>query len=137
MTALLQKRKIPVPSQKKRPYKGSTLAPRTQEFVLSLCIILHTSLTGHPSKIMTWHSIPYPATHTALPWNAPSSFVHLGKSNTLRRPAEPLPPLGSPSDLQAGLDGLSSMTPMQCFSKCGPWISSINIQIPAPPPQTC
>lgn len=83
MTALLQKCKILVSLNKKKksPFKGSTLAPRAQEFVFSLCIFLHASPTGHPSKIMTWLSIPYPATHTTLPWNAPSSFLHLGKSN--------------------------------------------------------
>ena len=35
----------------------------------------------------------------------------------LRRPAEALPPLGSPSDLQAGLDSLSSTTPMHSGSQ--------------------
>ena len=86
MTALLQKRKIPVPSnKKKKKKKKKTLqgvyAGSKGTGICFQSLHLHASPTGHPSKIMTWHSIPYPATHTALPWNAPSSFLHLGKSN--------------------------------------------------------
>lgn len=54
-----------------RVYTGST---DTVEFVLCLCPFLCSPPTGRPSKIMTCHSIRYPATDTSFPWNASSFF---------------------------------------------------------------
>ena len=65
---------------------------------------------------LAFHSLPCHTHRTSL--ECPLFFSPSRKIQPiLRRPAELLPLLGSPADLQAELDGLSSMTPMHSGSQ--------------------